>query len=62
MALFNVSIFGKLNQTKSLLFIALKLSIHNQKFFTSTIKMNRPRVLITRPDIPSTALNLLKEQ
>ncbi|XP_061937754.1 glyoxylate reductase/hydroxypyruvate reductase isoform X2 [Apis cerana] len=26
------------------------------------IKMNRPRVLITRPDIPSAALNLLKEQ
>ncbi|XP_006622995.1 glyoxylate reductase/hydroxypyruvate reductase isoform X1 [Apis dorsata] len=62
MSLFNFSIFGKLNQTKSLLFIALKLSIHNQKFFTSTIKMYRPRVLITRPDIPSVALNLLKKQ
>lgn len=61
MSLFNFSISAKLNQ-KSLLFIALKLSIHNQKFFTSTIKMDRPRVLITRSDIPSAALNLLKEQ
>lgn len=61
MSLFNFSIFAKLNQ-KSLLFIALKLSIHNQKFFTSTIKMDRPRVLITRSDIPSAALSLLKEQ
>ncbi|CAK9814549.1 Glyoxylate reductase/hydroxypyruvate reductase [Anthophora plagiata] len=57
-------IFHVKSSQRSLSSIALKLSWHsNPKFFTSsTIKMNRPKVLITRPDIPTAGLNLLKEQ
>ncbi|XP_076243900.1 glyoxylate reductase/hydroxypyruvate reductase-like [Calliopsis andreniformis] len=41
----------------------LKLSTWNDtKYFTcSSTKMSRPKVLITRPDIPTAGLNLLKE-
>ncbi|KAK1126003.1 hypothetical protein K0M31_005534 [Melipona bicolor] len=63
MLLSNLTFYTKSTQ-RSLLLIALKLLRHNdQKLFTSnSIKMNRPKVLITRPDVPAGGLNLLKEQ
>ncbi|XP_050581600.1 glyoxylate reductase/hydroxypyruvate reductase [Bombus affinis] len=63
MSLSNFTFYTKSNQ-RSLLLIALKLLRHNdQKFVTSSpVKMSRPKVLITRPDIPAAGLNLLKEQ
>ena len=63
MSLSNFTFYTKSNQ-RSLLLIALKLLRRNdQKFVTSSpVKMSRPKVLITRPDIPAAGLNLLKEQ
>ncbi|XP_068966278.1 glyoxylate reductase/hydroxypyruvate reductase [Bombus flavifrons] len=63
MSLSNFTFYTKSNQ-RSLLLIAFKLLRRNdQKFVTSSpVKMNRPKVLITRPDIPAAGLNLLKEQ
>ncbi|XP_017890586.1 glyoxylate reductase/hydroxypyruvate reductase [Ceratina calcarata] len=65
MLLSNFIPYTKLSQ-RSLLAIALKRSRHvrDPKNFasSSSTKMSRPRVLITRPDIPPAGLNLLKEQ
>lgn len=61
MLLSNLTFYTKSTQ-RSLLVIALKL-LRDQKLFTSNpVKMNRPKVLVTRPDIPAAGLNLLKEQ
>ncbi|XP_031838492.1 glyoxylate reductase/hydroxypyruvate reductase isoform X1 [Nomia melanderi] len=49
---------------KPLFSFTFLLSLRNNPklFITSSIKMNRPKVLITRPDIPVAGLNLLQEQ
>lgn len=39
-----------------------KALMHQQISHANTIDMSRPKVLITRPDIPSVGLNLLQEQ
>ncbi|XP_029042610.2 glyoxylate reductase/hydroxypyruvate reductase [Osmia bicornis bicornis] len=60
----NFTIFCQSSQS-SLRLIARKIFTRNSsKFSTSinSIKMSRPKVLVTRPDIPTTGLNLLKEQ
>ncbi|XP_076648993.1 glyoxylate reductase/hydroxypyruvate reductase-like [Halictus rubicundus] len=53
----------KANQ-KPLLSITSRLSSGNNLKFSTVVltKMSRPKVLITRPDIPAAGLNLLKEQ
>lgn len=63
MTLSRFSSFCKSSQS-SPVSIILNISKHSSlKFFTTnSTKMGRPKVLITRPDIPIGGLNLLKEQ
>ncbi|XP_003699319.2 glyoxylate reductase/hydroxypyruvate reductase isoform X1 [Megachile rotundata] len=63
MSLSSFTFFCKSSQSSlaPIIFNISKYSI--PKFFsTSSIKMSRPKVLITRPDVPIGGINLLKEQ